>query len=418
MNFKTKNEGINHFKKLGYKIKEGPNWFIVIPKKEEIYNEEKIRIIHPKERKTCLLCGSSFKFGSCKTNFCICKLFILCENEKCNTKYFESLNRNNILLQKINNNEIIKANCSNDCRIISLNKFIWRDENYENMKEISKNNMIKAREKKDYLRENDPEYREKEIIIALNGLKKANEYWENHKEQQINHLQKLVDDQLKEMEKGTELGIKFREVRINNGKKTIHFALEAIEELRKTDEEWNKRQTKINIENIKKARLFRLNKLEKLFEENPIKFNNKFISYDDLQKLKQNDICGSWVIRAKFKAYKGTERENERFRLGPFKAKEVYDEMSWAGRVIKQPEKQDWIITEQNPWNIAKWWYISNLYYDFEFELITDENGVTEEEALIAEAAYASKYDLFVEFTEDKEGRKIPIVEKHAYWSP
>ena len=211
---------------------------------------------------------------------------------------------------------------------------------------------------------------------------------------------------------------KQRQICAENGKKTIHFALEAIEKLRETNEEWNKNQTKINIENIKKARLFRLNVLKKLFEENPIKFNNKFISYDDLQQLKENDICGAWVIRAKFKAYKGTDRENERFRLGPFKAKEVYDEMSWAGRVIKHPEKQDWIITEQNPWKYAKWWYISNLYYDFEFELITDENGVTEEEALVAEAAYASKYDIFVEFTEDEEGRRIPIVEKHAYWSP
>jgi len=37
---------------------------------------------------------------------------------------------------------------------------------------------------------------------------------------------------------------------------------------------------------------------------------------------------------------------------------------------------------------------------------------------LIAETAYASKYNLFVEFTEDEEGRRIPVIEKHAYWSP
>ena len=121
------------------------------------------------------------------------------------------------------------------------------------------------------------------------------------------------------------------------------------------------------------------------------------------------------IIKAKFKYYKGTDRENEVFRLGPFKSVKVYDEMYWAFRVLSQPEKQDRFDSD---WTITKWWYIANLYYDFEFKLLTNENGVSEEEALVTEAAYASKHNLFVEFTEDGEGRRIPIVEKHAYWSP
>lgn len=34
--FKTKEEGIEHFKQLEYKIKEGPNWFVVILRKKKL----------------------------------------------------------------------------------------------------------------------------------------------------------------------------------------------------------------------------------------------------------------------------------------------------------------------------------------------------------------------------------------------
>ena len=40
--FNNRSEAITHFTKLGYKIKEGPNWIIVIPKQKELdeYNEQ------------------------------------------------------------------------------------------------------------------------------------------------------------------------------------------------------------------------------------------------------------------------------------------------------------------------------------------------------------------------------------------
>lgn len=233
-------------------------------------------------------------------------------------------------------------------------------------------------------------------ITIYKAIEKQKEFWENNAEWAENQ----------------------RKICAENGKKSIYFAQKAYIYLLENDKEFSNKMSEISKNNLEKAKEAQIQKFKKLFTENPIKLNDKIIYYDDLKKLKQNDICGSWIIRAKFKDYKGTNRENERFRLGLFKAKEVYDEMSWAGRVIKQPGKQDWIITPKNPWTDAKWWYISNLYYDFEFELITDENGVTEEEALVAEAAYASKYNLFVKFTTNEEGRRIPIIEKHAYWSP
>lgn len=169
---------------------------------------------------------------------------------------------------------------------------------------------------------------------------------------------------------------------------------------------------------LKKVKENKIKKIQNKIDSFNFKLNSIPIKNEDIRNLKQNDICGAYVLKAKFKGYKGTKRENEVFKLLPCKSKYIYDEMNWEQRVCSQPEKQDWIITLNNPWNIAKWWYISNLYYDFEFELLTDPNGVTEDEALYAEYSYADKNDLYVEFTTDEKGRRIPIVEKHAYWSP
>ena len=242
-----------------------------------------------------------------------------------------------------------------------------------------KRNIKFAQEKTAYLRKNDEKYRNNEIE---NARKMGRKYGP------IN-MQKFWDEHHEEALENALNALKI----INNNPEIQRLA----------------------VINSQKARI---QKLKKLFEENPIRFDYQYISFEDLQQLRKNDICGSWIIRAKFKAYKGTNRENEVFCLSPFKSIKVYDEMYWVFRVISQPNKQNRWITNENHWNLAKWWYIVNLYYDFEFELITDEKGVSEEEALVAEAAYASKYDLFVKFTEDEEGRRIPVVEKHAYWSP
>ena len=340
-------------------------------------------------KKTCIICGSIFVHGQNHHIFCNChRIFIECAFSK---KYFEKdldfcsgTSKNSIIDAILNNNKI-------EAYIRKFKQYgMWEKEEYieKNLPRV-KNFAKIGLNAQNQLRKTNPEWAEKNYKIHREAVKYAQKWFDDNPEDGL----KIRQSNIKKAQEAT------KQIFEENGEKA--------EELRK-----------IRAENIKIASQFLLDNIKKLFEENPIKFNNKFISYDDLQQLKENDICGAWVIRAKFKAYKGTNRENERFLLGPFKNIKVYDEMSWAGRVIKHPEKQDWIITEQNPWKYAKWWYISNLYYDFEFELITDENGVTEEESLIAEAAYASKYNLFVEFTEDEEGRRIPVIEKHAYWSP
>ena len=314
----------------------------------------------------------------------------------------------------------------------------WLRENdpewVEWMNEINSKNLEKGREKLAWLWENDEKWAENQrkiskenVKIALEAfkilIKTDEEFARKNKERcakmgreygptNIKIAREIKENLIKTDE---NYRIKNRQIAIEN----LEKAYEKNNWLWKNDEEWAENQRKICAENGKKTIHFaleaKIQNLKELFSENPIKLNGKSISFDDLAKLKKNDICGTWVLEARFKDYKGTIREKEIFKLGPFKSIKVYDEMDWARRVVTQPEKQDrWNIE----WVIAKWWYFANLYYDFNLVLLTDENGVTEEEALIAEAAYASKYDLFVEFTTDEEGRRIPIIEKHAYWSP
>ena len=274
------------------------------------------------------------------------------------------------------------------------------------------------------LRKNDPEWAKENSEIHRKCIYKSAHKWMKNNPDKVleigrNNIKKAHEANKKIFEKG---GIQAENLK-NIRKENIKIADKALRKLLNENEDFKNKMFEIHSKNgkihgpinLKKSKEKRIAELKKLFEENPIQFNSKFISFEKLQELRQNDICGTWVINAKFKAYKGTNRENEIFKIGPFKSKKVYDEMYWAFRVLSQPEKQDKFDLD---WTIAKWWYFANLYYDFEFELLTDKNGVSEEEALVTEAAYASKYDLFIEFTEDKKGKRIPVVEKHGYWSP
>ena len=146
------------------------------------------------------------------------------------------------------------------------------------------------------------------------------------------------------------------------------------------------------------------------FKNIPIIITKKHININNIFELKNNIICGAYAIKAKFKDYKGTEKENEVFNLLVCKSVNIYNEIYWVLRVLSQPKKQD---KENEAWTIAKWWYIANLYYDFEFILLTDENGVSEKEALLAETKYAIDNNMFVEFDYNKH----PIISKHSYFS-
>lgn len=106
--FKTKEEDIEHFKQLGYKIKEGPNWFIMVPNKEEIELKKKeSRICHINRK--CLVCNSIFQYGSPRQQICnCCKIFIKCKQCK---KYFEKYNLKNDIVNFIIENKEIIAFC-------------------------------------------------------------------------------------------------------------------------------------------------------------------------------------------------------------------------------------------------------------------------------------------------------------------
>ena len=180
------------------------------------------------------------------------------------------------------------------------------------------------------------------------------------------------------------------------------------------NEQWAKDQTKRNSFNNFKAKKSFLEKIKNQLNSINITFNNKNIDYYKIKELKENDICGAYVIKAKFKNYKGSPKENLVFNLLACKSNKIYKEIYWILRVLSQPEKQDKIVSEDNPWTIAKWWYISNLYYDFEFVLITNENGVSEEEALLTETKYGLNNNMIC----DKEQIITKgFSETHSYWN-
>lgn len=365
---------ITYFINKDYKIIKGPNWFIVVPKQKELNKEENKYYQHSNSDKICKICNSIFRFGPNRRIVCICKLFV-----KCNYcgKYFESL-KTKEFINYIANKDIINISCSNECRIKNLNKN-W-ENNYEKMKHNSINNLYKAREKKEILKEQDSNYSKKEKEIALNALIYARLYWEKHPKEQRKHLTKQSRRLAKEIKNNTEFGKNLKDIRANNGMKTINLAKRA------------------RLENIKKSIL----KLD-------IKIDENLIDVLKIFELRKNDICGAYAIKAKFKNYKGTNKENKIYKLLVCKSKYIYNEIYWVLRILSQPEKQD----RNENWTIAKWWYISNLYYNFEFILLTDPDGVSEEEALLIEAKYALSNNMFVEFEENKK----PIIEKHAYFS-
>lgn len=109
--FNNRSEAITHFTKLGYKIKEGPNWIIVIPKQKELdeYNEQSY--YRNNDEKTCIICGSIFVHGQNHHIFCNChRIFIECAFSK---KYFEKdldfcsrTSKNSIIDAILNNNKI------------------------------------------------------------------------------------------------------------------------------------------------------------------------------------------------------------------------------------------------------------------------------------------------------------------------
>ena len=323
-NFETKEDGILYFKKLGYKIKEGPNWFVVVAKEEELkLKENNFKKFYGKN--ICCFCGEHFlKTASVQFSCGCCKIFFECKNCK---KYFEFLKIKEENRNKIINNEILNKFCRN-CSSLNASK-LATIRNIELW--------------------NDLEWSKNQKQRVLKNLEFAHKYWKD--KPNLNPLSEANKNKIKNI--------------------------------------------KLKIDNL-----------------NLILIKNS-IDVSKIEKLKKNDICGSYVIKAKFKDDLKTNNENCIYPLLVCKSKYIYDEIRWILRVLSQPEKQD----KNAEWTIAKWWYIANLYYDFEFELLTDPNGVSDEEALLYEAKYAIDNDLFVEFKSDNNKNRIPNIKKHAYFS-
>ena len=123
--------------------------------------------------------------------------------------------------------------------------------------------------------------------------------------------------------------------------------------------------------------------------------------------MKENDICGAYILKGKFK----NENKNNVYNLLVCKSNKIYSEIYWILRVLSQPQKQD---KNSIDWTIAKWWYIANLYYDFEFILLTSENGISEEEAILTEAKFGFDNNMICDKDQIK---KDGYSKTHSYWN-
>ena len=347
-----------------------------------------IRILNNKKPKICPICGKLSEIGLDAFNKCPnCTIKHNLENAKknispgnCNKCGKYSENRNSSGLCEKCSSEYGKKNVENNkssgpCSICGIfNNF--RDQNCRGKDKCNCSNK--------WYNEHNNSKKMRNISSKLRI-----EQWKDS--EYASKIAKNLGSYLGNPDWAREVGVK--------GRETVQY-------LWKNDPEWTKKQKEIRIEKIKEF----LSNID-------IKINSNSIDISKISELKreENDICGAYVIKAKFKKDIGTNKEGNIYTLLACKSKRVYDEIYWVLRVISQPEKQD----KNAEWTIAKWWYISNLYYDFEFELLTDPTGVSEEEALLYEAKYAIDNDLFVEFANevDNNRNRIPKIDKHSYWS-
>lgn len=339
--------------KVVYSINRVDN-YIIQPTKEELFQLNKNSYYHSNDRK-CIICNIKFNHGQSNYKICNgCKIITQCpECMKINIIEVKDLRKNyfSFLLNCINKNELNKFYCF-----------------------CNKKCMLSFRNKLPIM-----------INASLKNLEKAEEYWKDHDrtEHFREYWKKHPDDWGKNLAKYREKNIE--KVRENAIKNLIEFNKNKLFYIEKSLSDLNIAITKNSI-NI---------------------LNN------NLQNLRKNDICGAYLIRAKYK------ENNKIYDLLTCKSKFIYNEICWILRVLSQPKKQNKTISDSNPWTIAKWWYISNLYCNFEFVLLTDINGVSEEQALLIEAKYAIDNNLLIKFDENH----IPQIEyevhngKHGYWN-
>ena len=372
MNLKQEEE------KIVYSINRVNNQ-IISPTEEELFQINKNSYYHSNNKK-CVICNTKFNHGQSNYKICNgCKIITQCpECMKINTIEIKNLRENhfNFLLDCINKNELNKfyCFCNKKCMLSFRNKLPT---------------MINA---------------------SLKNLEKAEKYWKDH--DRTEHFRKYWRQHTEEWGQALINYIK------NNPDKVKENAIKQskyIETLWKDDvwrneiglpsrENGIKASQSTRIEIIKNS----LAKLNLIITKTSID-----VSYDNLQNLRKNDICSAYLIRAKYK------ENNNIYDLLTCKSKYIYDEIFWILKVLSQPKIQIKEISKENSWTYVKWWYIANLYENFEFILLTDPNGVSEEEALLAEAKYAINHNMLVEF--DKS--RIPQIDyevhngKHGYWS-
>ena len=98
----------------------GPNWILIKATEEDIKNNDVNQYYHSKD-KTCILCGSIFKYGQSQKVLCdCCKIITECFADDCKKIFEVNLSRyagtkQREIIKAIQNREMITLSCSKSC---------------------------------------------------------------------------------------------------------------------------------------------------------------------------------------------------------------------------------------------------------------------------------------------------------------
>ena len=132
----------------------------------------------------------------------------------------------------------------------------------------------------------------------------------------------------------------------------------------------------------------------------PLKISGNSITYED--SFNYNNRCGSIGLYGTYK------KDGKRYALNAGKSKNLGKEIRKFWRIISQPYKQD------INYDYGRWYHIANDYENFEICIICID--VTEQEALLQEAAWSYQNDANFKYTINARGNKIQIPRTHGYW--
>lgn len=96
-----------------------------------------------------------------------------------------------------------------------------------------------------------------------------------------------------------------------------------------------KESLKISLNNLDEANKIRIKKIKDEISKLNLAINENSININNIKNLCENDICGSYVLKGKYK----NDKSHQIYNLLVCKSIKVYKEIYWILRVLSQPEK-------------------------------------------------------------------------------